>query len=372
MKRIYMDYNASTPIAPEVQQIIIETLDGAYGNPSASHWAGIPAKKAVEKARTQIASLIGAAPEEIIFTSGGTEANNHVLKGTIDACPHKGHIITTKVEHPAVLEPCRHLEKYGTEVTYIETDTYGQVHPADIEAAIKENTVLISVMHANNEVGTVNPIHQIADIARRHHIPLHSDAAQSLGKISVDVNELGVDYLSIAGHKLYAPKGIGALYIRKGQTPESFMHGAGHEQGRRAGTENVVLAAGLGKACELIEYDNHQTDIQELRDDFWQQLQNEFGSRIIMNGHPVERLPNTLHVSFKGYIGQDILNDIPDVCASTGAACHSGSVNLSPVLKAIGTDTESGKGAIRFSLGRYTKKSDIQIVVESLKKIISN
>ncbi|RSL30782.1 cysteine desulfurase [Salibacterium salarium] len=371
MEHIYMDYNASTPIAPEVKDTIIDMLDNKYGNPSASHWAGTPAKDAVEHARTQVASLIGASPEEIIFTSGGTEANNHVLKGVTEACEKKAHVITTTIEHPAIHEPCRYLEKHGAEVTYVGTDTYGQVDPAEIEAAIKENTALISVMHANNETGTINHIDQIAKIAQRHKIALHSDAAQSLGKIPVHVQQLGVDYLSIAGHKLYAPKGVGALYIRKGKQLPSFMHGAGHEQGRRAGTENVVLTAALGTACELAEKELYPSAVQQLRDDFWQQLQDAFGDQVVLNGHPTERLPNTLHVSFKGTTGQDILDHMPEIAASTGAACHSGSVNLSAVLKAMGTDPEIGKGAIRFSLGRYSTHSDIHTVVEKLKAAFS-
>ncbi|MFZ4450987.1 cysteine desulfurase family protein [Salibacterium aidingense] len=366
MGYIYMDYNASTPIAPEVKETMLKLLDEAYGNPSASHWAGIPAKEAVEQAREETASLIGASPEEIVFTSGGTESNNHVLKGIFHTYKEKGHIITSNAEHPAIQESCRYLEEQGAPVTFLGTDAYGRVDPADVEAAITENTKLISIMHANNETGSINPIEQIAAVARRYNVFMHTDAAQSIGKIPVHVKDLDVDFLSIAGHKLYAPKGIGALYIRSGNTLPSFMHGAGHEQGRRAGTENVVLAAALGKACTLAAGAD-QTGLRHLRDDFWERLQKTFGNAVVLNGHPEKRLPNTLNVSFAGPAGQELLAEIPELAASTGSACHFGSVTLSPVLKAMGTDPEIGKGAIRFSLGRYSEKNDIIQVTEKLE-----
>ncbi|SDH65696.1 cysteine desulfurase family protein [Alteribacillus bidgolensis] len=371
MENIYMDYNASTPLAPEVKETITRLLDEAYGNPSASHWAGSPAKTAVEKARRQVASLIGAASEEVIFTSGGTESNNHVLKGIVEANRGKDcHIVTTKAEHPAILKPCRYLEQYDVSVTYVDTDTYGKINPADIDEAITEKTVLVSVMHANNETGTVQPLEQISAITKRHGIPFHTDASQSLGKIPVNVDKLSVDFLTIAGHKLYAPKGIGALYIRNGKALPSFMHGAGHEQGRRAGTENVILAGALGQACQTAQYDKRIETIQALRDDFWERLQESFGARVHLNGHPEERLPNTLNVSFIGYTGQEILARIPEVAASTGAACHSDTVELSNVLQAMGVDEETGKGAIRFSLGRYSEAKDTRTVVEMLKEVL--
>ncbi|MFB4164561.1 cysteine desulfurase family protein [Alteribacillus sp. JSM 102045] len=372
MKKIYMDFNASTPLAPEVKQIINDLGDGAYGNPSASHWAGSPAKMAVEKARQQVASLIGAASEEVIFTSGGTESNNHVLKGIVEANHRKKtHIVTTKAEHPAILEPCRYLEKkHGVSVTYIDTDTYGQIHPEDIKKAITDNTILVSVMHANNETGTIQPLEEIAEITRRHSIPFHTDASQSLGKIPVNVDKLGVDFLTIAGHKIYAPKGIGALYMRSGCTLPSFMHGAGHEQGRRAGTENVILAGALGQACESAKQDHNIKRIKELRDQFWVELQETFGSLVHLNGHPNQRLPNTLNVSFIGYTGQEILERVPELAASTGAACHSGTVQLSSVLEAMGVDEETGKGAVRFSLGRYSEEKDVRVVMERLKEVL--
>ncbi|MGY4688961.1 cysteine desulfurase family protein [Salibacterium sp. K-3] len=371
MARIYMDYNASTPTAPEVKERIMRALEHGYGNPSASHWAGSPAKEEVEKARRQIAELVQADPGEIVFTSGGTESNNHVLKGVFEAAGYQGHIITSKAEHPAVQEPCRYLEKQGARVTRLDTDEYGMVHPENVEAAIREDTILVSIMHANNEVGTINPIRTIADVAHRHDVPVHTDAAQSLGKIPVHVEELGVDYLTIAGHKLYAPKGIGALYMRNGRTLPSFMHGAGHEQGRRAGTENVVLAAALGEACESARHFPFSEEILPLRRLFWEELQQISGRGVVLNGHPAERLPNTLHVSFAGATGADILDGIPDVAASTGSACHAGMVELSPVLKTMGVDPEIGKGAVRFSLGRYSTEEEILRTVELLRRTVT-
>ncbi|WP_091271549.1 cysteine desulfurase family protein [Alteribacillus persepolensis] len=372
MTHIYMDYNASTPLAPEVKQVIYQLTDYVYGNPSASHWAGEPAKAAVEKARSQVAAFIGAATDEIIFTSGGTESNNHVLKSIIEQYRQQHpHIITTKAEHPAILEPCRYLEEQGISITYVSTDTYGVVDPKEIEQAVTENTVLISIMHANNETGTIQPIKTISSIAKQHDIAFHTDASQSLGKIPADVDALGVDYLTVAGHKLYAPKGIGALFMRKNKPLPSFMHGAGHENGRRAGTENIILAGALGQACEIAATNNRSGHIQQLRDLFWKELQKAFGERVRLNGHPEKRLPNTLNVSFIGCTGQDILQAIPELAASTGAACHADTVQLSNVLEAMGVDEETGKGAIRFSLGRYSEKRDIDMVIEKLKYVLS-
>ncbi len=371
MDRIYLDYNASSPIAPEVAAAMKPFLTDYYGNPSTSHWAGKPAKEAFERARQQVAALLGCNPDEVIFTSGGSESNNHALKGVFYALKgHGNHIITTQVEHPAILNPCKFLEKFGAEVTYLGVDGYGQVAPADIEQAITDQTILISVMHANNEVGTIQPIAEISRIAKKHNILVHTDAAQSVGKIPTKVDDLGVDLLSVAGHKLYAPKGIGALYIRRGIPIEPFVHGAGHEGGRRAGTENIILAAGLGKACELALANLPNTGIKELRDYFWHELKAYFKENIVLNGHPAERLPNTLNVSFTGKIGQDILAGMPGLAASTGSACHAGTVELSPVLRAMQVDEYVGKGAIRFSLGRYTTKEEIDIALQWLREAV--
>ena len=370
MKRIYLDYNASTPIAPEVAEAMKPFLTEYYGNPSTHHWAGKPAKDAVEEAREQVAKLLGCSPLEVVFTSGGTESNNHALKGAFYALKDKGnHIITTRIEHPAVLNPCAFLEKQGARVTYIDVDQYGQVSPLDIEQAITEKTILISVMHANNEVGTIQPIQAISAIAQKHRIMFHTDAAQSAGKVSINVRELGVDLLTLAGHKMYAPKGIGVLYIRKGTPIEPVMHGAGHEDGRRAGTENVMLIAGLGKACELALTSNTE-EMAKLRDYFWQQMKQRFADQIVLNGHPIDRLPNTLNVSFIGKVGGDIVDSIPALAVSTGSACHSGLVDLSPVLKAMAVEEIVGMGTIRFSMGRYTTKEEIETVVEWLGKSV--
>lgn len=368
-QKIYLDFNASTPIAPEVTQAMKPFLSRHYGNPSSQHWAGEPAKEAIEKARNQVASLLQCKPEEIVFTSGGSESNNHAIKGVFFALRDKGsHIITTQIEHPAVLNPCHFLEKMGAEVTYVGVDLYGRIDPKEIEKAITSRTILITVMHANNEVGTIQPIEEISKIARKHGIIFHTDAAQSVGKIETKVDELGVDLLSIAGHKVYAPKGVGALYIREGTPIEPLIHGAGHESGRRAGTENVLLVVGLGKACEVAQKYIKSEKIRKLRDRFWEKLQKTFGDDVVLNGHPTHRLPNTLNISFVGKVGGEILAQLDGVAASTGAACHSGSVELSPVLKAMCISPGVGMGAIRFSLGRTTNSKELDIVIRLLKQ----
>ncbi len=367
-QKIYLDFNASAPIAPEVAEAMRPFLTQHFGNPSSCHWAGEPAREAVEKARRQVAGLLQCYPNEIVFTSGGSESNNHAIKGAFFALREKGnHIITTQVEHPAVLNPCRFLEKLGGKVTYIGVDRFGRVDPEEIERAITLKTILISVMHANNEVGTIQPIEEISMRAKEHGILFHTDAAQSVGKIETKVDDLGVDLLSVAGHKVYAPKGVGALYIRGGTPVEALIHGAGHESGRRAGTENVLLIVGLGKACEIAVKYLDDDKIRDFRDRFWKLLEENFGSGIILNGHFTHRLPNTLNISFIGKLGGEILSQLEGVAASTGAACHSGSVELSPVLRAMGISPEVGMGAIRFSLGRTTTIEELESVVELLK-----
>jgi cysteine desulfurase len=363
-KRIYLDFNASTPVAPEVAAAMRAVMEEPFGNPSSNHWAGIAAREAVEKARSQVARLLNCNPSEIVFTSGGSESNNHALKGAYFAnhLPD-AHFITTQVEHPAVINPCKFLERLGASVTYLAVDRYGRVDPADVRKALTPRTILISVMHANNEVGTIQPLAEIGRIAHEHNVLFHSDAAQSVGKIATDVQSLGVDLLSVAGHKLYAPKGVGALYVRKGVRLEPLIHGASHESGRRAGTENVLLDVGLGVACELAHSWVESEKMRELRDRFWELLKRKFGERLVLNGHPAERLPNTLNVSFIGRIGSEILDRLDDVAASTGSACHSGSVELSPVLRAMGVSPEVGMAAIRFSLGRTTNHEEIEEVV---------
>jgi cysteine desulfurase len=365
MPRIYLDYNASTPIDPAVAAAMRPLLDQAFGNPSSGHWASTPAKAALETARGQVASLLGCAPDEVVFTSGGSESNNLALKGVFFANRHKGdHIVTSQVEHPAILQPCRFLERLGAKVSYLPVDSAGRIDPGDVQRAITAGTVLISVMHANNEVGTIQPIAEIGRIAREHGILFHTDAAQSVGKISTGVNQLQVDLLTIAGHKLYAPKGVGALYVRRGVELEPLIHGAGHERGRRAGTESALLAVGLGAACGIASNLAPMVRIQGLRDRLWQGLRERFGAGIVLNGHPDLRLPNTLNVSFKGRIGSELLQRLDGVAASTGSACHAGQIELSPVLRAMGIAPEIGGGAIRFSLGRATTEAEIDAVLD--------
>lgn len=369
---IYLDYNASTPIAPEVREAMLPFLSEHYGNPSSAHWAGAPAAEAVAHARDQLAALLGASPDEVVFTSGGTEANNTALKGVAEASGvERPHIVTTAVEHPAVLEPCRYLERHGASVTYLPVDGTGLVDPDDVARAIRPETVLISVMHANNEVGTVQPIAEISRVTREAGVLLHTDAAQAVGKIPTKVDELGVDLLSVAAHKFYGPKGVGALYVREGTPLEPFMHGAGHESGRRAGTESVLLDVGLGAAAELAQDLSWTEGVRGLRDQLWAGLQNAFGDAVRLNGHPERRLPNTLNVSFLGRDGRGILAAMPDVAASTGSACHSGGTEPSPVLAAMGVPREVGAGAVRFSLGRLTTAGEIDALLRMLVGVIA-
>ena len=319
-----------------------------------------------------MAALLGCHNDEIVFTSGGSEANNLALKGVFFALRDKGdHIVTTQIEHPAIIEPCQFLERLGARVTYLPVDGTGRIDPDDLRKAITPRTILVSIMHANNEVGTIQPIEDCAQIAHEHGVLFHTDAAQSVGKIPTNVSQLGVDLLSIAGHKAYAPKGVGALFVRRGVSIEPLIHGAGHEGGRRAGTESALLAVGLGKACELARDLTPMDQVRALRDHFWKELQKRFGNRVVLNGHPTHRLPNTLNVSFVGRIGAEILARLDGVAASTGSACHSGRVELSPVLEAMGISPEVGMGAVRFSLGRGTTRDEIDVVVERLTDIFA-
>jgi len=365
---IYLDFNASTPITAEAVDAMRPFMTGHYGNPSSLHWAGMPAKDAVEKARGQVAGLLGCDPTEVVFTSGGTESNNHAIKGVFFANRDRGdHIITTAVEHPATLNPCRFLEKeFGARLTILPVNRDGLVDPDDVRKAVTRRTVLITVMHANNETGTIMPIPEIAEIAREAGVPFHTDAAQTVGKISADVGELGVDLLSVAGHKVYAPKGVGAIYIREGTRIESFVHGAGHEAGRRAGTENVISAVALGAAFDVARRWVGMPQVKALRNRFWEGLTKHLGGKVTLNGHPTERLPNTLNVNFVGRVGAEVLAGLPGVAASTGSACHAGSVTLSTVLDAMGVPPEEGMGAVRFSLGRSTVWEDLEEILERL------
>jgi cysteine desulfurase len=372
MRQIYLDYNASTPIDPAVAAAMRPFLEDHYGNPSSGHWAATAAKAALEKARGQVAALLGCHSDEIVFTSGGSEANNLALKGAFFALRDQGdHIVTTRIEHPAIVEPCHFLERLGARVTYLPVDGTGRIDLDDLRGAITPRTILVSIMHANNEVGVIQPIEDCARIAHEHGVLLHTDAAQSIGKVTTDVHELGVDLLSIAGHKVYAPKGVGALFVRRGVSLESLIHGAGHESGRRAGTESALLAVGLGQACELARDLAPMDRIRALRDRFWQELQEQFKDRVALNGHPAHRLPNTLNVSFVGRVGAEILARLDGVAASTGSACHAGRIELSPVLQAMAVAPEVGMGAIRFSLGRGTTADEIGLVVERLARALA-
>jgi cysteine desulfurase len=370
---IYLDYNASTPIDPMVAAAMRPLLEDHFGNPSSGHWAAVGAKAALKKARGQVAALIGGEDDEIIFTSGGSEANNLALKSVAWALKVKGeHIITSAVEHPAIIGPCRFLEQQlGFAVSVVPVDHFGRIDPDDVRRAITPRTVLISIMHANNEVGTIQPIAEVSRIARDHGVPFHTDAAQSIGKIATDVNALSVDLLTIAGHKVYAPKGVGALYVRRGMPIEPLIHGAGHEGGRRAGTESALLAVGLGTACGLARNLAPMQGVRALRDRLWQRLRAGFGDRVVLNGHPDHRLPNTLNVSFVGQVGAEVLARLGDVAASTGSACHTDHVELSPVLKAMRVPPEVGMGAIRFSLGRGTTQEEIDAVTNRLADILA-
>jgi len=371
-QQIYLDHNATTPVDPRVESVMRQIMGNAFGNPSSAHWAGTPARTVVESARQQLAELLGCKPGEIVFTSGGSESNNHVLKGVFFARPvPNAHIITTQVEHPAIVKPCRFLENLGAKITWLPVDATGRVNANDLTQSITSKTILISIMHANNEVGTLQPIEDCAQIAREHGIPFHTDAAQSVGKVPTRVDELGVDFLTIAGHKLYAPKGVGALYIREGTELEPLIHGAGHEHGRRAGTESALLTAALGQACELARDLSGMVTIRTLRDRLWTALKECCGDRIVLNGHPVERLPNTLNVSFLDHQGNELLAKLPNLAVSTGSACHTGRVEMSPVLQAMGVSPGVGDGAVRFSLGRTTTAEEIDIAIESLTGLLA-
>jgi cysteine desulfurase len=378
-KPIYLDYNGTTPLDIEVLAAMHPFLEEEFGNPSSNHWYGIVPKQAIIKARGQVASILNCDPGEVVFTSGGTESNNHAIFGTAFAFREKGdHIITSTIEHPAVLEVCRRLERYGCTVTYVPVDEFGMVDPYDVERAITTDTILITIMHANNEVGTIQPIREIAEIARGRGIVMHTDAAQSVGKVSTDVQELGVDLLSVAGHKVYAPKGVGALYIRNGFEPETFMLGAGQESGRRAGTENVTWIVGLGKACEIAlrDLDLNVSHMKRMRDLLYKGLKARLTDRIKLNGDLNFRLSNTLSLSFYGLEANRLLEEIGlRVAASAGAACHSDQVTVSHVLEAMNVPLEWAKGTLRFTTGRMTTVEEIMeatdVVTEAAKRLAS-
>ena len=363
---IYLDYNATTPLDPGVVEAMAPYLTERFGNPSSAHAYGRAAHEALERARGEVAGMLGAAPEEIVFTSGGSEASNHAIKGVVFRALEKGlpgdvHVVTSAVEHPATLEPCAFLERLGVRITRLPVDRSGVVDLDALRRALDQPTLLVSVMHAQNEVGTLQPIQEIGRLAHERGALVHTDAAQSAGKIPVAVDALGVDLLTVAGHKLYAPKGVGALYVRDGLALEPLIHGAGHEGGRRAGTENVPYAVALGAACEIARRSMPASTerLRALRDRLWSGLHRALGDRVVVNGHPERRLPNTLNVNFVGWIGAELLDAIPEIAASTGSACHEGDIQLSPVLAAMGVQPELGRGAIRLSVGRFTTNDEI-------------
>lgn len=377
---IYLDYNATTPIDPAVRDAMLPYLGGLFGNPSSGHAYGKRVKEAVAHAREQVAALIGAAPEEIVFNGGGSESDNHAIIGGALANMDRGrHIITSSIEHPAVLNTCRYLEqRLGFRITYLPVDGDCLVNPDDVHRGIAPDTVLITIMHANNEVGTIEPIAEIGALAREHGILFHTDAAQSCGKIPIDVNGLKVDLLTVAGHKLYAPKGIGALFVRTGAKLDSFIHGAGQEKGRRAGTENVPYIVGLGKACELAGHatSEYATRIKELRDRLRARVISGLGEGSVqVNGHAENRLPNTLNISFRGIVGEELLQHIPEIAASTGAACHAGSTEPSGVLVEMGVDRKSALGALRLTLGLPTTREEVDtagdLIAERAKELLA-
>ena len=368
MRPIYFDYNATTPVDPKVLEAMLPYLREQFGNPSSRHDYGLAAHAAIERARGQVAALLGCTPEEIVFTGGGSEADNLAIKGIAEANQARGdHLITAQIEHPAVLATCRYLERRGFRVTYLPVDRYGRVNLDDVQQAIIPRTILITIMHANNEMGTLQPLAAIGDLARERGIPFHTDAAQSVGKLPTRVAELGVDLLTVAGHKLYAPKGVGALFVRHGLRLEPLIHGAGHEGGRRAGTENTAGIVGLGEACRLAGegLDEETARLRNLRDRLHQGLATQVG-QVYLNGHPSERLPNTLNVSFAGVESNALLSLAPEVAASTGSACHAGRTEPSAVLLAMSVSPELALGAVRLSLGRWTTAEEVDRVIPLL------
>ena len=374
-KLIYLDYNATTPIAPEVAQEMKPFLDVYFGNPSSSHKFGMEAKMAVEKARTRLANLLHCKSEEVVFTSGGSESNNYAIKGAAMSHRHKGnHIITSSVEHPAVIEVCRYLEKNGFEVTYLPVDEEGLLHPQTLEKAMRRDTILVTIMHANNEVGVIQPIKRLSEIAHHHGAIFHTDAAQSVGKIETDVEELGVDLMSVAAHKFYGPKGIGALYIRSGVELEKLIHGADHERNHRAGTENILEIAGIGKAAEIAlrDLDKNQKHYAQMRDLLQEKLIGGIPD-IKINSNKVNRLPNTLSVSIPKVEANTLLDELEGLAASAGAACHTDNIDVSAVLEAMMVPLEYAMGTIRFSTGRSTNAKEIEtaarLFIEKVKQL---
>ena len=366
---VYLDHNATTPVLPEVVDAMLPYLREHFGNPSSGHAYGRLAHEAVERARRQVAALIGCDQDEVIFTSGGTEANNLAIRGTLEARGERHHVVTTAVEHPASECPCAWLERHGVRITRLGVDSKGRARVEDAQRAIDTDTALVTVMHSNNETGVLQPVTEVAALAKAHGASAHTDAAQSVGKVPVDVRQLNVDLLSIAGHKLYAPKGVGALYVKRGTPLAPFTLGAGHERGLRPGTENVASIVGLGLACEIAGRDLQDVSMRlaGLRDELWQRLAARVPG-LELNGHPTLRLANTLNVRFPHASGNAILASAPEIAASTGSACHAGGDSASSVILAMGLEPDEAVGSVRLTLGRTTTLADVATAAKALAR----
>lgn len=374
MKPIYLDHSATTPIRSEVLEAMHPYFMDVFGNASSIHVFGQKAKEALENSREVVATILGASPEEVVFTSGGTEANNLAIKGGLRGNRKRvNHVVTSSVEHHATLNTCRYLEREGVRVSYLPVDRHGKVDPGDVKRAITDETVLISIIHTNNEVGTIQPFEEIGDIARDRGVPLHADAVQSVGKIPVKVDDMKVDFLSLSGHKIYGPKGIGVLYLRRGVPFEPLFQGGHHEWNRRPGTENIPAIVGMAQAMKLAEEEMNEVTAKEknLRDAFWESVQARIEG-VHLNGHPIDRVPPILNVSFDFVDGESIiLNlDLKGIAVSTGSACTSGSLEESHVLRAMGLPPSRAQGAVRFSLGRETTQEELDYTVGVLAETI--
>lgn len=375
MKQVYLDYSATTPVKEEVVREMLPFFTERYGNPSSLYSVGLDAKAGLDEARARVAGLINAEPKEIFFTSCGTESDNWVLEGTANALKNKGrHIITSRIEHHAILHTCEYLEKLGFEITYLDVDGDGFVSPEALEKAIRKDTILVSIMMVNNEIGTIEPIKELAAVAKAHGVLFHTDAVQGLGNVHIDVKDLGVDFLSMSAHKIYGPKGVGALYMKKGVRITNFMHGGAQETKRRAGTENLAGIAGFGKAAELAaaNLEQHIEHSTKLRNYFWEQIEANI-SGVTLNGSREKRHPGNLNVSFDYIEGESILLmlDAFGISISTGSACSSKSLVPSHVLEAIGISITKMNGTVRFTVGDFTTKEDIDYVVETLVKVVA-
>jgi len=371
---IYFDNAASTAVHPEVVKEMMPYFDVQYGNPSSIHQFGRKAKNAIQKARKQVAALVGAEPDEIIFTSGGTESNNTVLMGIPSFRPEQNHVITSSIEHEAILQPCKQYEKIGYKITYLPVDEHGIVDPNDIANSINSHTVLVSIMLANNEVGTIQPIKEISEICKKYQIPLHTDAVQAVGKVPINVKELGVDALSVSSHKINGPKGIGALFIKKGLRVSPQILGGGQENGMRSGTENVASIVGFGKACEIAKerLNENISHFEILHSSMLSRVVKEI-SHVKLNGHPEKRIFNNIHLTFMGVNGEDLIIKLDEhgIAASTGSACSMHTQKASHVLKAMGFNHEQITGSLRMSFGYLNTVDEVEQTIDVLKKVVS-